>query len=66
MIGGSGLKNRLVGPITGLTMPIPGVHIETLHSPQAYTAKQLDLAAKVAGLLARGRLLLVESPLADA
>jgi hypothetical protein len=43
-------------------MPIPGIHIETLHSPQAYTPKQLDLACKVAGLLGRGRLLLVEPP----
>jgi hypothetical protein len=43
-------------------MPIPGVHIETLHLPQAYTAQQLDLACKVAGLLARGRLVLLESP----
>jgi hypothetical protein len=47
-------------------MPIPGMHIETLDSPQAYTAKQLDLACKVAGLLGRGRLLLVESPGANA
>jgi hypothetical protein len=46
-------------------MPIPGIHIETLHSPQAYTPKQLDLACKVAGLLARGRLLLVEPPRQD-
>jgi hypothetical protein len=44
-------------------MPIPGIHIETLHSPQAYTPKQLDLACKVAGALARGRLLLLEAPL---
>jgi hypothetical protein len=51
-----------VGPITWLTMPIPGVHIETLHSPQSYTPQQLDLACKLAGLLGRGRLLLVESP----
>jgi hypothetical protein len=43
-------------------MPIPGIHIETLQSPQAYTPQQLDLACKLAGLLARGRLLLVEPP----
>jgi hypothetical protein len=43
-------------------MPIPGIHIETLHAPQAYTPTQLDLACKVAGLLARGRLLLLEPP----
>jgi hypothetical protein len=43
-------------------MPIPGVHIETLQRPQDYSAKQLDLACKVAGLLGRGRLVLVEPP----
>jgi hypothetical protein len=43
-------------------MPIPGIHIETLHAPQAYTPQQLDLACRVAGLLARGRLLLLELP----
>jgi hypothetical protein len=43
-------------------MPIPGVHVETLHSPQAYTRQQLDLACRVAGMLARGRLLLLEPP----
>jgi hypothetical protein len=43
-------------------MPIPGVHIETLHNPQEYAPKQLDLACKVAGALARGRLVLVEPP----
>jgi hypothetical protein len=43
-------------------MPIPGVHVETLHSPQAYTPQQLDLACRLAGVLARGRLLLLESP----
>ncbi|WP_156028227.1 hypothetical protein [Candidatus Solirubrobacter pratensis] len=43
-------------------MPIPGVHVETLHSPQAYTPQQLDLACRLAGVLARGRLLLLEPP----
>jgi hypothetical protein len=43
-------------------MPIPAIHIETLHNPQEYTARQLDLACKLAGLLDRGRLLLVEPP----
>jgi hypothetical protein len=43
-------------------MPIPGVHIETLKNPQEYTPAQLDLACKVAGLLGRGRLLLLEPP----
>jgi hypothetical protein len=51
-----------VGPIIRPTMPIPGVHIETLHHPQAYTAAQLDLACRIAGLLGRGRLLLLEPP----
>jgi hypothetical protein len=43
-------------------MPIPGVHVETLHNPQEYTAKQLDLACRLASLLQRGRLLLLEPP----
>jgi hypothetical protein len=43
-------------------MLIPGVHIETLHSPLEYSPKQLDLACKIAGLLGRGRLLLLEPP----
>jgi hypothetical protein len=43
-------------------MPIPGIHIETLHSPQAYTPQQLDLACRLAGVLARGRLVLLEPP----
>jgi hypothetical protein len=43
-------------------MPTPGIHIETLQAPQAYTSQQLDLACKLAGLLGRGRLLLVEPP----
>ncbi len=51
-----------MGPIYRPTMPIRGIHIETLQSPQAYTSEQIDLACKVAGLLGRGRLLLVEPP----
>jgi hypothetical protein len=43
-------------------MPIPGVHVETLHCPQAYTPQQLDKACAVAGLLNRGRFLLLEQP----
>lgn len=43
-------------------MQIPGVHIETLHSPQAYTRQQLDRAAQIAGLLDRGKLVLTTPP----
>jgi hypothetical protein len=43
-------------------MPIPSVHIETLHSPQTYAPEQLAVARKVAGLLNRGRFLLLERP----
>lgn len=39
---------------------VPGVHIETLAKPQAYTTEQLDLACAVA--LGRGRLILCEPP----
>lgn len=41
---------------------MPGVHIETLHPPQRYTQNQLDIAVKLASMLSRGRLLLVEEP----
>lgn len=32
-------------------MQLPGVHIETLAKPQAYSPQQIDRAAEVAGLL---------------
>jgi hypothetical protein len=41
---------------------MPGVHIETLHKPQEYTEFQLEIACRVAGWLARGRLVLCEPP----
>jgi hypothetical protein len=43
-------------------MHTPGVHIETLHDPGGYTYAQLEKACKVAQLLARGKLVLVEPP----
>jgi Rad3-related DNA helicase len=43
-------------------MPLPGVHIETLHNPAAYAPEQLEVACTVAGLLNRGRFLLLERP----
>jgi hypothetical protein len=43
-------------------MPIPGVHIETIHNPCRYTYAQIEKACKVAKLLARGKLVLVEAP----
>jgi hypothetical protein len=43
-------------------MPIPGVDIETIHNPCRYTYTQIEKACKVAQLLARGKLVLVEAP----
>jgi len=43
-------------------MQIPGVHIETLHSPARYTPAQIELACAIAQLLNRGRLILLEPP----
>lgn len=43
-------------------MPMPGVHIETLHHPREYSVRQLEQAYKVATALGRGRLLLLEPP----
>ena len=43
-------------------MPVPGVHIETLHNPARYTYDQLEMACAVALLLNRGRLVLAELP----
>ena len=43
-------------------MQIRGVHIETLHNPCGYTYAQIEKACKVAQLLARGKLVLVEAP----
>ena len=43
-------------------MPVPGVHIETIHNPCRYTYGQIEKACKVAQRLARGKLVLVEAP----
>lgn len=43
-------------------MPLPGVHIETLHDPARYSRAQLDQACHVAYMLGRGKLLLVAPP----
>jgi hypothetical protein len=43
-------------------MAMPGVHIETLHNPVRYTYAQIEQACKVAALLSRGKLVLVEPP----
>jgi hypothetical protein len=43
-------------------MPLPGVHIETLHNPARYTYAQIETACAIAQLLRRGKLLLVEPP----
>jgi hypothetical protein len=45
-----------------IEMPIPGVHIETLHNPARYTYAQIDRACALAHMLNRGRLLLLEPP----
>lgn len=45
---------------------IPGVHIETLHSPVRYTRQQIETACAVAQLLDRGKLVLTEPPARDA
>jgi len=43
-------------------MPIPGVHIETLHNPVKYTYAQIEKACALAQVLNRGKLVLVEPP----
>jgi hypothetical protein len=41
---------------------MPGVHLETLHSPVNYTPAQLDRACAIAFHLKRGRFVLCEPP----
>ena len=41
---------------------LPGVHIETLHSPVRYTYAQVELACQIARLLNRGKLVLCDPP----
>ena len=43
-------------------MPMPGVHIETLHDPTRYTHVQIEQACALAAMLNRGKLVLVEPP----
>ena len=43
-------------------MPVPGVHIETLHNPAHYTYAQIETACALAQILDRGRFVLTESP----
>jgi len=45
-----------------MSMPMPGVHIETLHDPATYTSVQIERACQVAAMLKRGKLVLVEPP----
>lgn len=41
---------------------IKGVHVETIRNPRDYTPTQLDLACRVAWIMQRGKLVLVEKP----
>jgi hypothetical protein len=41
---------------------IPGVHIETLDKPTRYTPAQIETACRVAAMMNRGKLILVEPP----
>ncbi len=43
-------------------MPVPGVHIETLHNPAHYTYAQIETACALAQILDRGTLVLAEPP----
>jgi hypothetical protein len=43
-------------------MQTPTVHIETLQDPRSYTPEQIEHACRLATLLGRGRLVLVEPP----
>jgi hypothetical protein len=40
----------------------PYVFLETVHSPASYSREQLDVAMTLAGVLGRGKLLLLERP----
>jgi hypothetical protein len=43
-------------------MPIPGVHIETLHNPVRYTQAQIEMVCTLAHMLKRGKFVLAEPP----
>jgi hypothetical protein len=40
----------------------PYVFLETVHSPASYSPGQLDVAMTLAGVMGRGKLLLLERP----
>jgi hypothetical protein len=46
-------------------MEIPGVHIETLENPTHYTPAQIENACRLAAILNRGKLILLEPPKGD-
>jgi hypothetical protein len=46
-------------------MQIPGVHIETLVKPTRYSNEQIEFACRVAAMLNRGKLILLERPEGD-
>jgi hypothetical protein len=48
-----------------LMAQIPGVHVETLHKPTAYSLEQIELACKVAFHMNRGKLILCDTPAED-
>jgi hypothetical protein len=41
---------------------VPDVEIETLHDPARYSSVQIQRACRIARLLGRGRLILLEPP----
>ena len=41
---------------------VPDVEIETLHDPARYSSTQIQRACRIARLLGRGRLILLEPP----
>ena len=41
---------------------LSNVHIETLNDPRLYSQDQIERACRIASLLCRGRLVLVEPP----
>ncbi len=43
-------------------MPMPGVHVETLHNATHYSPAQIEAAFSFAAVLNRGRLVLCERP----
>lgn len=60
---GRGLLDNSPLVVRRTAMPIPGVHIETVHNPRRYTYAQIEKACAMAQLLNRGKLVLCEPPL---